>query len=410
MTEDLALSVSHLSKRFSRDLARSLAYGVRDIVDEFTLRSGRARPLRRGEFLVLDDVSFEVRRGEALGVLGRNGAGKSTLLGVLHGLLKPDLGRVCIVGKVSAMIELGAGFNPVLTGRENIRVIAAVQGIRGRELDSLCEDALEFAELSDVADAAYQTYSSGMKARLAYGLSASLKPDVLLVDEVLSVGDFAFQRKCMAHMRSFLNGGGTLLMVSHQFSHVQALCDRAIVLDQGRLVYDGSAVGAVSLMLDTPVQAGPPRVLDAKAPLVIHGIECSHVDGGAPVTGEPMQLTVRYEAREVVEMIWGFDLWTAGQQVCVTGGYDLQARTLEPGVGELHCIIVDLPLAPGLFTAQASMVDAESRVPLALFGWNEPGHDFRVTSPSDLAANAQRIMNHLVKSDIQWERPPVDLA
>ena len=235
------ISVSHLSKKYCHELRRGLWYGVRDIAREIIPRRGEAG-LRPGEFWALDDVSFEVRRGESLAITGANGAGKSTLLKILYGILKPDRGEVRVSGRVEALIELGAGFNPVLTGRENVRVGAALHGLNARETAALMERVLDFSELGAFVDDPVQSYSSGMKARLAYALAANLDPDVLLVDEVLAVGDFAFQRKCVRHMQSYLAGGGALLFVSHNMYQMQAICERGFLLDHGRLTFEGSAV------------------------------------------------------------------------------------------------------------------------------------------------------------------------
>src|SRR5882724_5212117 len=196
------VSVSNLSKKYCRELRRTMWYGLGDIAREFFWRLGQNEPgvLRQAEFWSLKNVSFELRRGESLAVIGANGAGKSTLLKVLYGLIKPDAGQVRIRGRISALIELGTGFNPVLSGRENVYVNAAILGLTRRQASLFLDRIAEFAGLHEFMETPVQYYSSGMKARLSYEVAAHLNPDVLLVDEVLAVGDFSYQRKCVNHM------------------------------------------------------------------------------------------------------------------------------------------------------------------------------------------------------------------
>ena len=189
-----------LSKRFCRNLKRSLVYGVRDIAAESVGRRSALGRLRQYEFWALDDVSFTVRRGEMLGLIGQNGSGKSTLLKMLNGLMKPDGGVLTMRGEVQALIELGAGFNPILSGRENVRINASVLGLTKAQIDRVLPSIVEFAGLENFIDAPVQNYSSGMKARLGFAVVSQLDPDVLLIDEVLAVGDTAFQEKCMRRM------------------------------------------------------------------------------------------------------------------------------------------------------------------------------------------------------------------
>lgn len=218
--DETTLSVSNLSKKYCGDLKKALFYGLGDIAGEMSGRQWWAGRLRPGEFWALDDISFDVRRGEAVAVIGRNGAGKSTLLRVIYGLLKPDMGQVRIAGRSEAIIELGTGFNPLLTGRENIEVGASLHGLDPDATGRLLEAVIDFAELAEFIDAPLLSYSSGMKARLAYSLAAHLGPDLLLVDEALAVGDLAFQHKCIRHMRQFVQGGGSLLLVSHNVQQI----------------------------------------------------------------------------------------------------------------------------------------------------------------------------------------------
>jgi ABC-type polysaccharide/polyol phosphate transport system ATPase subunit len=394
----MTLSVQGLSKKYCQSLRRSLRYGVTDIARELLPRRARETGLRDGEFWALDDVSFELGRGESLAVVGRNGAGKSTLLKVLYGLLKPDRGEVRVRGHAEALIELGTGINPLLTGRENVRAGAALRGLSRRQADELVERVLDFTELADFFDAPVQSYSTGMKARLSYGLNAHLQPDVLLVDEVLAVGDIAFQRKCAAHMRAYLDRGGSLLLVSHNTWHIQSVCERGILLDRGRLTFSGTAVEAVNTLLHQ-------RAEESTVPAVPHGpftIEELRSDPFDAGTGEPLRITLRYRATERAEVWWGFSIWTPDQWVCVAGEYDMTPRMLGPGEGELTCLIPRLPLVGGRYALRAGIVDAATRHPLALYGWDGPAAVLDVRSKAGLQSNMQMTLQQLITMDVEW--------
>ncbi len=394
---DAVLSVRGLSKKYSRDLRRALWYGVRDLAGELALRS-RPNDLRRGEFWALDDVSFELRRGESLVVAGANGAGKSTLLKLLCGLLKPDRGEVRLRGKVEALMELGTGFHPLLTGRENIRVGAALYGLPARAVNALVDEVVAFAELEEFIDTPMQSYSSGMRARLAYALAAHLQPDVLLVDEVLAVGDVAFQRKCVDHMRGFIARGGSLLLVSHNTYQIQAVCERGILLEHGKLTFAGTAVETVHRMLESRIARAPlaSKSANASGPVVIEEVRVSEA-----CTGEPLRITLRYRTDERLDVSWGFGIWTGDQHVCVTGDSGSGVHTIE-GRGELTCTIPKLPLLAGRYVMRAAIVDPEHFYPLALHGWHDAGLVFDVRSPADAITNAQVRLGQLVKVDVDW--------
>ena len=405
------LTVSSLSKKYCRDLRRSLWYGLRDIAREATLRgAGRgACELRRGEFWALRDVSFELRAGESLAVVGANGAGKSTLLKTLYGLVKPDAGSVRVRGRVGAIIELGTGFNPVLTGRENVKVNAAIHGLTRRRAEALMEQIEEFAGLKGFMDTPVQFYSTGMAARLSYAVAAHMRPDVLLVDEVLAVGDTAFQRKCFAHMRSYLDDGGAIVLVSHNPYQIQTMCRRGIVLEEGRAVFEGTSVEALNHYYEIQnrhegVAANGARafVLDEDHPVAIESIR-SESAGGDARTGEDLRLTLRYRSHASVEAVWGFSIWTADQWVCVTGGMNETPRVLAAGSGELSCVIPRLPLAAGSYWLKAAVIDPATRQPLALLGWRDTPQPFNIRAPASEQGNARSMVNQLTVLDVEWD-------
>lgn len=190
-------------------------------------------------FYALKNVSFAVRAGEGLAVVGSNGAGKSTLLSLVAGLARPDRGEVAVNGRIAALLELGAGFHPDLTGAENIRLNAALLGIGRKRIKQVFQEIVDFSELGDFVEEPLRTYSSGMTMRLAFSVAVNVDPDILLIDEVLAVGDAAFQGKCFDKILDFRRRGKTIICVSHVSSMVQQLCERAIWLDHGDLMLDG---------------------------------------------------------------------------------------------------------------------------------------------------------------------------
>ena len=194
MAEEVLVKAENLSKKFCKDLKTSLWYGLQDLLPGRHKDREETR-LRPKEFWALKDINFELRRGECLGLIGHNGAGKSTLLKILNGLINPDAGQVTMRGRVGALIELGAGFNPILTGRENIYNNGAVLGFTRKEINEKIEAIIDFAEIRDFIDMPVQNYSSGMKVRLGFSVAAQMEPDVLIIDEVLAVGDIGFRHK-----------------------------------------------------------------------------------------------------------------------------------------------------------------------------------------------------------------------
>ena len=222
-----AVRVAGLSKAFT-------IYGKpRDVLARLF-----SRRMALQEFWALRDVSFELRRGEVLGLIGRNGAGKSTLLKILAGTLTPSAGTVEVPGRVSAVLELGTGFHPDFSGRENIYLGGLCLGMTRAEIDSRIDEIIEFSELRDVIEQPFKTYSTGMQARLTFSTVASVDPDVLIVDEALSVGDARFQLKCFGRFQEFRRKGKTIILVSHNMNTVTTFCDRAVLLEQGRVLLD----------------------------------------------------------------------------------------------------------------------------------------------------------------------------
>ena len=237
---DTLIKVESVSKKFCLSLKKSLWYGLQGLGRELIGRKrGGNGELRDGEFWALNDVSFEVKRGQCLGLIGSNGAGKTTLLRILNGLINPDSGRIEMRGRVGAMIALGAGFNPILTGRENIYVNASVYGLGKREIDAKIDEIIDFAELGEFIDAPVQSYSSGMAVRLGFAIVVKTEPDILLLDEVLAVGDVSFQAKCFNTLAELRERGTAFILVSHNMHQISRYSNQVLFLEKGEIANFG---------------------------------------------------------------------------------------------------------------------------------------------------------------------------
>jgi lipopolysaccharide transport system ATP-binding protein len=238
MSDEILIRAENVGKKFCRNLKKSLMYGAQDIGYDLMGVDRSHAGLRKDEFWANEGVSFELRRGECLGLIGKNGAGKTTLLKMLNGLIKPDAGHIEMHGRVGAMIALGAGFNPILTGRENIYIAASVLGFSRKEVDARFDGIVDFAEISEFIDTPVQSYSSGMQVRLGFAVASSLDPDILLIDEVLAVGDVGFRTKCYNRIYEVCKNAA-VIFVSHSMPQIDRLCSRALVLTGGKLIYSG---------------------------------------------------------------------------------------------------------------------------------------------------------------------------
>jgi lipopolysaccharide transport system ATP-binding protein len=237
----VALEFRNVHKKFRKGERTD---SLRDFIPKIlknAFASPKSEDLMKDEFWAVKDVSFEVRRGEALGIIGPNGAGKSTILKLLSGIIRPNQGKIVVNGRLSALIEVGAGFHPDLTGRENIYLNGAILGMKKREIDDKFDDIVGFSELSEFVDTPVKRYSSGMYARLGFSVAAHVNPEILLVDEVLSVGDFTFQHKCLTRMKDIVNNGTSVIFISHHIPSIINLCPKAILLNKGEVQLYGDS-------------------------------------------------------------------------------------------------------------------------------------------------------------------------
>lgn len=225
---------------------------VKGGIKNFLFNAPKAiRAFRSGRFEALRDISFEIQRGESVGFVGNNGAGKSTILGLMAGVLKATSGHVSVSGSISPLLELGGGFHPELSGKENILLNGVLLGLNKTEVSSKMDEIIEFSELLEFIDQPIRTYSSGMLARLGFSVIAHLEPEILLVDEVLAVGDMNFQQKCIDKMNSFKKSGVTIVLVSHSMQDIKTICDRVVWIEDHRVIKSGSPDEVISSYRET---------------------------------------------------------------------------------------------------------------------------------------------------------------
>ncbi|HOM19015.1 MAG TPA: ABC transporter ATP-binding protein, partial [Thermoguttaceae bacterium] len=383
---DVVLEVVDLWKRFSRgEYYDSLRDWVPALVGRLFGRRPQPDQLGQREFWALQEVSFQVRRGEVLGIIGPNGAGKSTLLKILARILKPTRGVIRIRGRLRALIEIAAGFHPDLTGRENIYLNGTILGMRRREIQERFDEIVDFAGLGPFLDTPVKRYSSGMQARLGFAIAAHLEPEILLVDEVLAVGDAEFQRRCLGKMQSVAGQGRTVLFVSHNMAAVQALCTRAMILRAGRIQFLGPVQEAIAAYLPQPDQADQEADLSlARLPNMqpviqriqwfdANGQPTLHLLAGAEAT---LRIWYRLE-RPGPNPVFGVvidTLWTGPLFVLHSA---IQHGPLEnlPPEGILECRLPSLPLVPGEYLLSVDVSVARTRIDCverAVRFWVEP--------------------------------------
>lgn len=299
-----AIEVRGLSKRYSLSGSPRTDM-LRETLGAFFQR--RSEPRRANDIWALQGVSFDLAPGSTTGLIGANGAGKSTLLKILSRVTAPTAGQALVRGRVGSLLEVGAGFHPELTGRENVFLSGSLLGMRRTEVDRRLDEIVAFAEMGDFMNVPVKRYSSGMYTRLAFSVAAHLRPDVLLVDEVLAVGDHAFQQKCLRHLGSLSANGQTVMLVSHNLVAIQAACPRVLVLNRGQLVFDGPALEALEIYKTIVADRGPQDYhgeAAAPTPVVITG--CEFLDGRDALTrtaifGQQLRVRIRLEAKDRLE-------------------------------------------------------------------------------------------------------------
>jgi ABC-type polysaccharide/polyol phosphate transport system ATPase subunit len=311
---------------------------------------------RREMFWALRDVSFEVRRGEALGIVGPNGAGKSTLIKLLSGITAPTTGEIEIVGRLASLVEVGAGFQPEFTGRENVFLNGAIMGMGQREITRKLQSIVDFAEIGDFLDSPVKHYSSGMFVRLGFAIAAHLDADILLLDEVLAVGDVAFQARCFERIQQLRRSGVTVLVVSHDLAAIEQICDRAMLLVGGRVIAEGPPPTVIEqYQMSVALRAFTPADNKTLSPIVATDLIFGTDDGGPIRTGQPLHCRLCYEAQETLDDVLArvsFN-WPSGY-LCTQLTSEANLR-LGPGPGHVEFDCPFLTMQRGIYTVDVSI-------------------------------------------------------
>jgi lipopolysaccharide transport system ATP-binding protein len=389
---DVAIHVEGLSKHYRLgsgprgrgDFRESVSAGFQRLRRRMTGLGADDTPDGR-DLWALRDVSFDVRKGEVVGLIGHNGAGKSTLLKILSRITDPTAGEAWFEGRMGSLLEVGTGFHPELTGRENIYLSGAILGMTRREIDAKRDEIIEFSEVGPFIDTPVKRYSSGMFVRLGFAVAAHLEPELLIVDEVLAVGDAGFQRKCMAKMRQVSDAGRTILFVSHNMGSIQALCDRALVLKHGRLVSEGPPAEAAALYLQATSGDGRAGLTDrtdrrgrcrARAVHMTAHSEGHEEAPGLLFYGETARIAC--EVSDLVpDMSCSFTILNEmTQRICRFSSRVLAPRDLVEAGRRFTCEIPDLPLVPGRYHVNVALFsgkEIEDSVDSALVFEVQPG-------------------------------------
>jgi ABC-2 type transport system ATP-binding protein len=396
---DFAVDVRDVSKRFR------LAHGRYNSIKERIIHGGR-HPTE--DFWALSDVSLQVREGETMGILGRNGSGKSTLLKCICGVLQPTKGEVAVRGKLAGLLELGAGFQQDLTGRENIYLNGSLLGMSTREVDKVFDAIVDFSELEEFIDGAVKFYSSGMYVRLGFAVAVNVDPDILVIDEVLAVGDERFQRKCIDRVKLFQREGRTIMLVTHSPDQVRSICDRAVVLSHGHLVGEGAPGEVVRIFREGLMEEGAGMSISAPValPIAIPASAASITpDAERPVrisnvyhsfsgandvpylqTGDAMTIAVDFTASIAThDVVFVLELRDADDGLLMRTDTSItgQRFDLPTGTGTMHFGVESVPVLDGAYSYN---IGIQSRGGV-LFDWREPAGSFEVMNPGKTTGN-----------------------
>jgi ABC-type polysaccharide/polyol phosphate transport system ATPase subunit len=356
---DLALEVEHLTKTFR--LHHEKANSIKALI------AGKGRN-RYDEFVALNDVTFDVREGEVFGVIGQNGSGKSTLLKCMAGILQPNQGSVRVHKRMSALLELGAGFHPELSGRDNVFLNAAILGMTRHDIAARFDDIVEFSGLQSFIDAPVKTYSSGMYVRLAFAVAINVDPRLLIIDEILAVGDVTFQQRCLEKFVEFRNEGRTIILVTHAMNTVRDMCDRAIWLTHGVVTGEGDPSDLVDqyteMMLGQNTRSADGSMRRGSGEITVTAVEMLVNGNPVPVkrfrTGDDVQLRLHYEAaKSIPRPVVGFSIEALGGGMVTapcTRDVGMVPESMS-GTGVVDVSMSNVALLPGTYDLHTTVSD-----------------------------------------------------
>ncbi len=372
-----AIEFTNVWKKFRKgEKFSSLRDAIPHMFKNIAAKNAGNNILEESEFWAVNDVSFSIGSGEVVGFIGSNGAGKSTILKLLSGIIVPNKGHLKVNGRLSALIEVTAGFHPELTGRENVYLNGTILGMKKREVDERFDEIVEFSGIEEFIDTPVKRYSSGMYSRLGFSVAAHVNPDVLLVDEVLAVGDIAFQSKCAEKMRELLNSGVTIIFVSHNLPLVQSLCKRVFLIDRGAILKDGIPEDVIPYYEDAVLNQREEEIrkksetdykvkLNEKSQVQISAVQCLNKNGETKESfesGEELTLKVSYESsKDISHPILSLQLIRADGVVCFTSNTKDSGVVVDKiqGSGAFLINLGKLNLAPGIYLPQVTIWDKD---------------------------------------------------
>ena len=370
MDKDVVIKIDNVCKKYCKSLKRSMLYGVKDIARNTLGLSSHSEKLRKNEFWALDDISFEVKKGETLGIIGPNGSGKTTLLKLLNGIFWPDKGKISVKGNVGALIEVGAGFHPLLTGRENIYINAAILGMTKEETDKKFDAIVDFADIGDFLDAPVKHYSSGMFVRLGFAVAVHCEPDILLVDEVLAVGDYKFQRKCVNKMKEMRSKELTIILVTHNMKTINMICQRSILLDRGEQLTIGPSKEVVDLYSFTSKKSiQNQKQKHDTVDVIFSNVMINEKNANTDViidTKDELKIYIKYTSKiKIKRPVLGVSIYRDGL-LCVsskTKYSNINLNDINIGSGIISIIFPNLNLSTGIYYIELSLLGEEMFLP-----------------------------------------------
>lgn len=383
---ETVIRFENVSKEYKLGLTRTSLPSVVSGWVKNLAKSNTSSQAEQKSFWALKDVDFELKKGESLALVGANGAGKTTILKHLANITKPTSGNISVDGQLSALIELGAGFHPDLTGRENIYLNGTILGLSRKEIDNHFDEILDFSELGHFIDTPVKRYSSGMVVRLGFSVASCIEPDILLVDEVLAVGDAAFQQKCMKRIRTLIDNGTSIIFVSHNFYLVQAACNRALYLEKGQIKFEGAVNEVIEIYEQDLHQARARKFqtsdsqstekssVEGEDQLEITAVEVLNSDGTRPEyfsSNQTAQIRVNYQAYQSVGQVQMsiFLIRSDGLNCCMKRSFlDDFALDIKRGEGTITLNLDTLQLVSGTYFAEAWFLDKADSMIIATKG------------------------------------------
>lgn len=402
MSETL-IKVEGLYKKFSKSLRLSMYYGTVDAFRSMVGLPVKDEEIRKSEFWALQDINFELKRGETLGLIGQNGCGKTTLLRLINGIFPPDRGKITINGRIGALIAVGAGFHPHMSGRENVFINGTILGMSKNEIKRKLDSIVDFAEIGEFIDAPVATYSSGMTVRLGFAIAIHSEPDILLLDEILAVGDSSFQGKCFNKIYELQNRGVGILLVSHNDQIIYDNCNQAMVLNYGNLIYKGN-VSDVMLKYEELMNNKTLKKQDINSNLTqneneslikwtvhLENIDNKSID--SIQTRDSFFIIAEINSDiDMTKLRWAISLMSREniRILYLESNYNIPFFSIKKGYNKLRVLVKNLNIAPGLYSFNTGLMNISNEIPIYL------------TQPMIFKVNGNKKNNAIFDVDTEW--------